>query len=99
VQKITREYLNNAPKSVVGCEFLVECAYAILIRCYWKGGAWMEDNALRPCAAVASYSGAKPCVPAIARGAGERNRTVTEKVTIVPKQIHQGNSITGSQLG
>jgi hypothetical protein len=28
-----------------------------------------------------------------------RNKIATENVTMVPKQIHQGNSITGSQLG
>src|SRR6266700_2703642 len=28
-----------------------------------------------------------------------RNEIATENVTMVPKQIHQGNSITGSQLG
>src|SRR6266542_1962880 len=27
------------------------------------------------------------------------NRTATEKVTMVPKQIHQGNSMTGSHCG
>ena len=28
-----------------------------------------------------------------------RNKIATPKVTIVPKQIHHGNSITGSQFG
>src|SRR4030095_3015571 len=28
-----------------------------------------------------------------------RNKIATENVTMVPKKIHQGNSITGSQLG
>ena len=32
-------------------------------------------------------------------GSGRRKKIATENVTMVPKQIHQGNSITGSQLG
>lgn len=56
-------------------------------------------NALeRSCARSAPYR-ASMTPAAISRGVGERNRTARQKVTIVPKQIHQGNSITGSQLG
>ena len=29
----------------------------------------------------------------------DRNEIATKKVTIVPKQIHQGNFISGSQVG